>query len=66
MPALTLKNRIVFAVLFIAALLALDLVIDRLINGRIHASFVIENAIILSILWLACFWLYRRQIFFKL
>jgi len=27
---------------------------------------LIENAIILSILWLACLWLYRRQIFFKL
>jgi heparan-alpha-glucosaminide N-acetyltransferase len=26
----------------------------------------VESLLILSILWLACFWLYRRQIFFKL
>ena len=47
MPALTLKNRIAFVLIFIAALLAVDLVIDQMINGRIHASFIIENAIIL-------------------
>jgi hypothetical protein len=34
--------------------------------SRWYLTPLIENAIILSILWLACFWLYRRQIFFKL
>ena len=37
-------------------------------NNEVAADLtpLIESALVLSFLWLACYWLYRRQIFFKL